>query len=358
MSFGLYRFTRANAATRATVSIAPNNAAFSVSDFSGTITQDASKIRLTRSIVDGQGFEHCAPNARVRFTVTNATYSHVLIKLNYTSLVTRLDTYNGVGSVLIDGALSRDFDGPKAHVSGQPHPSGIVNVLIKVASGAHLIEVVMPYCASVDFVGVDIAATASISAASARVSKRGVFFGDSITHGFHSSRIRAHWPSLVAATELSQIINYGYGGRQLEVADGTTAGAMGCDYAVYLIGFNNFLPGGGSTTTFKNNYKTLLGNFRTASTAAGKPSAKFYAITPFDAPSATGSGAFAANSPTLEAFRQAIRDAITEQADANVVLVEGLAGGMPTGTSNFPDGIHPNDAASAVIAPIISGVIA
>jgi lysophospholipase L1-like esterase len=352
-----FRFGNGGSFVVPSVFIAPNNAAFGTSDFFGTITQDSGKIRFTRLVVDGQGFEHSTPNARVRFNVTLPTTGQVNVRLNFTSLVTRLDTYNSVGSIFVNGVISTDFAGPATHVSGTPHPAGTVISAIILTAGTHLVEVIMPYCASVDFTGIDIPVGASIATPTARVSKRGVFFGDSITHGFSSTRIRSHWPSLVAATEASQIINYGYGGRQLAPSDGTNAGNVGADFAVYLIGFNDFYPNGASTTTFKNNYKTLLGNFRTASTTAGKPVAPFYALTPFDAPSAYGGGGYAGNSPTIEAFRQAIRDAVTEQADPYVTIIEGLGAGMPTGSGNFPDGVHPNDTASATIATIIAGLI-
>ena len=353
-----YKFTPALTAAPATVPVAPNNAIFGVTDFAGTTTKDASKIRLTRSISDGQGFENTAPNARIRFMVAHTEYSEVKLKFTYTGLVTRLDTYNAIGSVFVNDSWLMDFDGPAPHISGNPHPTGDVNVIARIGAGTYVIDIVFPYCASVDFKGVEFAASATFAAAPGRPSKKGVFFGDSITQGFNFTKARLNWADYVATAKASQIINYGYGGRVLTTADGTTAGAMGCDYAVYLIGFNNFLPGGGSTSTFKNNYKTLLGNFRTASTAAGKPNAKFYAVTPFDAPSAYGAGAYASNSPTLEAFRQAIRDAVTEKADGNVVLLEGLGAGMPTGSANFADGIHPNDVTRLLIGPTIAAQIA
>jgi hypothetical protein len=342
----------------ATTTVPPNNAAFQVSDFYGTITQDAAKIRLTRLIVDGQGFEHCAPGARIRFSVTVAALSQVTVLLNYTGLVSRNDTYNDVGSIFINGAFSTDFYGPATHTPGQPHPTGAVNVSLFLAAGTHLVEVILPYCAAVDFAGVTIPVDASVSAPSARVSKKIIFFGDSITHGFNSSKIRLHWPFLVAETEAAQMIDYGYGGRGCNGTDGTVAGNAGADIAFYLIGFNNFYPGGGSLTDFKTQHKLVQSNFRTRSAVNSKATAPFYACTPFDAPAAYGGGLYAANSPTLEQFRQAIRDGITEQADAYVTLVEGLSAGMPTGSSKFPDGIHPNDAASAEIAPVVSGVVA
>jgi len=353
-----YRLVSSVGYEPATVAIAPNNAAFSVSDLAGTASVNSSRIRLTRSTVDPVGYQHAAPGARVRFSVTLAAPGFVEIDLQYTGLITRNDTYEPDGCVLVNGVIRATYTGPSKGPS-DPHPTGPALVSLALLAGTHQVEVVFPYCASVDFEGITIPSGATVGPASARPVKRGVFFGDSSTHGFNSDNPQTSWPYLTAIAESAQILNHGYGSRQLIPEDGTTCGGYGADFGVYLIGYNNFAPGGGSLATFKADYKTLLTNFRTASTAAGKPNAILYAITPIWSVNDVGNGGpLVSNSPTLEQFRQAVRDAVADVADPFVTIIEGLGVGMPSGLSEIVDGIHPGFAGAVKIRDVVAGVIA
>lgn len=337
--------------------IAPDDDAFSVSDLAGTFVQDSSKIRLTRSTSDGQGLEHVAPGARVRFAVTLAAPGIVEIDVEWTGLVTRDEIYNAVGQIWVNGSNASQFAGPSKGPS-DPHPTGSSTIPVPMTAGSKQVEVIFPYCASMDFKGVRIPASASILPAAARPTLRGVFAGDSITNGFNASKAMASWPFLTALGKVCQVLNHGYGGRGLVPTDGTTIGAYGCDFATYLIGFNDFAENGFNLTTWKNSYKTFLTNFRAASTSAGKSTAPLYCLTPTWAGPDDGLGPYAGNSPTLEQFRQAIRDAVSEQADPYVSIIEGLGTGMPQGADKFLDLVHPNDPAEAEIAAVVLGEIA
>lgn len=334
----------------ATNAIAMNNSCFTVTDLAGTYVQDSAKIRLTRSTAFS-GFEHAAPGARMRFSVTLDSPGEVEIDVDWTGLVTRNDVYNAVGEVFVNGTSRTTFEGPAG--PADPVPTGSSTITLPLTTGTKQIEVVFPYCASMDVTEVRIPATASVQPATARPTKRGVFIGDSITQGFSVTRSAASWPFLVAQTEAAQCLDHGYGGRELTVGDATTCGAYGCDFGVVLFGANNFIANGQSTTTFKNNFKTFIANWRAASTTAGKPFAPLYVLT-----LTYIAGGYAGNSPTAEQFRQAIRDAVSEQADAYTVLIEGASGGMPTGSGSFPDFVHPNNAASLTIAEIVAGIVA
>lgn len=356
MICGLFRFARAATAVAADTFLAPNASAFGVTDLAGSFVQDAGKIRMTRPIAFS-GFEHAAPGARVRFQIYNPDHSKLVVKLAYTGLVTRNDVYNDVGSIFVDGAPYSDFAGPAGWTSGNPHPIGNIDVPLVVGVGTHVVEVIMPYSASVDFKGIEYPSGSIVSAAPPRPTTRGLFLPDSISQGFNSSMIRKHWTFLLAEAKGAQHLNLGYGGREMVAGDGTVAGGFGADWVIDMAGANNFIANGQSTTTYKNNYKLRLGNFRTATAAAGKPNATYYAVTSFDMPAALGGGGYAGNSPALESFRGATRTAVTEQADAHVVLIEGLGAGMPTGLSNFPDGVHSGDLGSAALAPALAGQI-
>lgn len=338
--------------------IAPNDAAFSVTDLAGTFVQDSGKIRMTRSTSDGQGLEHTAPGARVRFAVTLLSPGLVNVAFQWTGLITRDDIYNAHGEIWVNGSLATAFVGPTKGPS-DPHPTGTSTIPLALSAGVKIIDLIFPYCASVDFKGVEIPATASIQAASPRPTKRGVFIGDSITQGFSTTKATAAWAFLTALETSSQILNHGYGGRVLTPGDTTVCGAYGCDFGVLMMGVNNFLNNGESTATFKTNYKTSITNWRAATTSAGKPNAPLYVITPIWCGPDDGLGPFVANSPTLEAFRQAIRDAVSEVADPYVVLIEGNDGAMPVGPDGF-DGplVHPFNGPSVDIASVVAGEIA
>jgi hypothetical protein len=343
----------------ATVAVLPNAAAFNFTDYAASIIQDAGKVRFTRPISDGQGFEFCVPGARGRVSVTLAAPGEVKLNFQYTGLVTRTDTYNDVGATYVDGNIYGTFSCPVAHPFNGAHPVSAATTSLYLTAGTHLVEWTLPYCTSIDFTGMSLPTGATYAAPAARVARKGMFFGDSITHGFNTSKSIASWPALVAAAKSSQMLNGGYGGRGCSPADGTTWGAYGADFATYLIGFNNFYPNGGSLATFQTNIQSVLTGFRTASTTAGKGTAKLYMMTPTYSTSDVGQGGtYAGNSPTLEQFRGAIRAGITAVADPYVVLIEGASGGMPTGPSNISaDGIHPTDASSITIANVVSAIV-
>lgn len=336
----------------ATIPVAANDASVSFSDYAGTLTQDATMSRITRPIALS-GFEHCAPGARARFNVTVTESSNVIVIMNYTGLVTRTDVYNDVGTILVNGSQHVDYINPNPKVVATPPPTGTANVSITLGAGTHTIEVIFPYSASVDFGGLLMPLGGVLSAAPARPTKKIVMFGDSITHGFDATKIAAHWSFLLAEAEGAQLLNLGFGGRQLVPADATIAASYGADLGLSLIGFNNFHPGTGSQAGQQAADESLQANWY-----AGTPGTPLYVLTPtWSSSDAGGGGLYDGNVPTLEQFRQSRRDAVAARADPTTTLIEGATGSMPTGLVNFPDGIHPNDAASATISTVLSAAI-
>ena len=327
-----FRFGAAASASPPIV-IAPDNAAISTSDFV-SVSVNSARIRFTRGIVDGQGFENANPGARVRF-VTNAPA--LTVHLQYTNLVSRPDTYNGVGTVLVNGALATTFD----RVQGVAGPLSVPLTFGSIAS--RTVEVVMPYCASVDFLGVDLAAGSSISQAAARPTTRYVAIGDSITHGFNASAARLSWPFLLAQNKSWTLINTGYGSRQVNAADGTRVANLSPTVATYLIGYNNFAAQT-PLATFRTEYEAFLTNFRAINTVA-----RLYCITPTWTPNSFGA-------LTIEQYRQQIRDAVAASANPMNVLVEG-ASLATNSVTHFPDNVHPNDAGSAAMAAALSPIV-
>jgi len=284
--------------------------------------------RFSRPTVDSQGFEKTSPGARVRFNITGAAW--IAIKLRYTALVIRLDTYNDAGIVLVDGANI----GTIHSTAPKGTPADVTGTFL-ITPGLHTVEFVLPYCASVDFTGLTVPQTATILSPPARPTTRYVAVGDSITHGFLSSDINRTWPYLTAVSKKWQLINLGYGSRECNPVDGTTAGNFNPDVVTYLIGYNNF-AGQTPLATFKNSYKAFIHNLR-----AIRPSIKVYCITPLYSTNT--------NTLTLENYRQQIRDVLAELNNPLNVLIEGVA---LTGTvaTAFQDNIHPNDYGSGKIA--------
>ena len=321
----------------------PNSISIGVSDCFG-VSITASRIRFSRPVSDGQGFEAVNPGARVRFT-TNS--SRVDILLRYTNLITRQDTYNGVGAVYANGALVSIFD------RGQGAASQIIGSYDFGSVASRLIEVEMPYCASVDFEGVYVVAGSSFSTPPARSATRYLAIGDSITHGFNGSSERLTWPSLLAQSKGWQLHNHGYGGRQLTVADAASAlgGMPGApSVATYLIGFNNFYPQT-SLTAFRTDYDAFIASFRAAA-----PSCKLYCITPTWTNHLPGDGLVVPGSNFIEDYRQKVRDAVAAAGSSYVILVEGES--LAVGNlAHFPDSIHPNTVASSDIATALASTM-
>jgi hypothetical protein len=297
-------------------------------------------ISFLRPTSDGQGFEFATPGARVRFSTVSR---RIDILLEYTNLVTREDTYNGVGAVYADGVLIGTFN------RGQGPASEILFSKIFDNDNDRLIEVVMPYCASVAFKGAYVRSGAAFTAPSARNLPKYLALGDSITQGFNATAHHLHWPSRLAEAKGWRLFNHGYGGRGCVATDGNIAASVLPDVATYLIGFNDYYPDVG-LGPFRTAYDGFLANFRSST------SCPLFCITPTWTEYAPGEGPVDPDSDPIEDYRQVIRDAVADFADPDITVIEGEA--LATNNvTHFPDGIHPNDAASEQIAAALNSVV-
>jgi lysophospholipase L1-like esterase len=306
----------------------PTDPVFSYTDCC-SVNVTTARARFSRPTIDGQGFETTNPGARVRFEASGS----LAVNLGYTALVTRTDTYQDVGSIEIDGIEVSTFRSPAAE--GTP-----ATLTVPVASdgNAHAVSIVMPYCASVDFLGASGVLQPALSPPPVRYAAA----GDSITQGFDASRTTKSWPYGVAAANGWQIVNHGYGGRVCVPADGTTVAGLAPGLISYLIGYNDFsaqVP----VAAFQANVAAFIRNVRAASAAP------LFCITPIYSPNA--------GSIPLEGYRQAIRNAVAAANDPLTMLVEGLDL-MPADDTLLQDGVHPNDAGSAAIIASLAPVLA
>lgn len=309
----------------------PDHASFGFSDYCA-VSVNASRARFTRPIVDGQGLESVNPAARVRF-VTNA--ASLVINLQYTNL-SLLSAYNGTGLVLANGSVVATF----TRGAGAAGPLAVLVSLGSVSS--RTIEILMPYAASVDFIGVSLPAGSTFSAPAARPATRYVAGGDSITQGFFASGIAAQWTHALAVAKGYQLINNGYGGRPCVASDGTALANLTPSVASYLIGYNDFaaqVP----LATFKANFTAFVNAFR-----AVNPTVKLYCITPLYTTTVLPL--------TIAQYRTQISDALTTLGNALNVLVDGAAL-MTNSSDRLSDGIHPNDLGSSEIVTAMTSIL-
>lgn len=309
----------------------PDNVAFNYSDYC-SVSVTSARARFSRPTVDGQGLENTSPGARVRFITNSDTFT---VLLQYTNLL-NFGNYNGFGVILANGVVVASFGREK----GSAGPFGVYVNLGSVAS--RTIEVVMPYCASVDFLGLNLPAGSTLSPPAARPTTRWAAGGDSITQGFFATQINTTWGEVLANAKGYQYINHGYGGRQCQAADGTTLANIGATMFSYMIGYNDFAAQL-ALATFKANFTSFVNNFRAVSVGA-----KLYCITPIYSTST--------NTLTLEMYRQQIRDALTTLGNSLNVLVEGLTL-MTNNANRLVDGIHPNDLGASEIAASLNSIV-
>lgn len=316
-------------------SLSPDDPRIGQSDFYRIGIKDGTTLRLARPILDLSGFEACNPGARLARFRTNSR--SVTMKLAYTGLVIREDACNTRCWVLVNGAPFLSVKKPDDDRSYQ-----LTNLTVSFSTGEPRdIELIAAYGTSVDFLGVDLEATATITALNPRPSTKLVCMGDSITQGFWASDVVETWPFLLAVDRGYEIVNVGYGGRRCTPSDAAVATAVAPSVATYLIGYNDFsaqVP----LAAFKANYIAFVQRFR-----AGAPFAKLYCITPL----------WSINTKplTLEMYRQQIRDALTELGDSLNVLVEGTS--LTSGPSSFnADGVHPNNQGNREMAAALGSI--
>jgi lysophospholipase L1-like esterase len=328
----------------ATVSIAPTNTAINYSD-DYTVTLTETSATFSRPVVDGQGLNSVAPAARIRF---QSAAPYIVVHLSYTNLVTPRDIYNGVGFVLVNGTFFTTFD--QAQLAAGAPAQNVDVVLVFASTTSRLIEIVLPYCASVSFLGVDVdASSPGLSQAPARPSAPLLVLGDSITQGFYSTGIGGTWPFLLTQAKGWQLINGGYGGRIVVPSDAIVLAPSTIQPTAitYLIGYNDFAEQE-PLATFYGDYTAYLNNLR-----AANPSTVIYCITPLwtSFTAANYGGAI-----EIESYRQQIRNAVAAINNPLNVLVEGKS--LVTNSSEyFDDGIHPNDAGAQQMATALAGVI-
>jgi len=310
----------------------PDHPAIGFSDHAG-VSVSTSRVRFLRPI-EGQGFEHCAPGARVRF---NTDSVWIKAHLYFNDLMTREDTYNGVVSILVDGKWHADFD------PGAGRGAFYFSPIIRFWSRERrTIEIVLPYGAGVDFVGLSTRADARLQPSEPRPARRIVVFGDSITQGYRASSYRSSWPFILGQSKTAEVVNLGFGSRATHADDGLAVGQFNADQILVALGHNDFRYQS-DLATLRARYQELLEHIR-----SGNRTAAIFAITPL--------WTSLQRPIPVSRYRTAIADAVAATTDPGITLINGLTL-TAHGDESFTDGTHPNDIGSATIAKRLSELL-
>jgi len=314
---------------------APDNSIFSYSDHAG-LSVDGTKARFTRPLAYGT-LNYVNPGAMVSFR-SDATSLSIL--LDYTNLHNG-SYYYPIVSVFVDGALYGDFDPGAARAAFRYEIP-----LSFPKQDMRTIEVLMPYCAAVDPVGVQHHPQFRTTQRQPRPTNKLVAIGDSITHGFYVSQSRNSWPVLLAKAIGRQSINMGFAGAYSDShgAASYMSGFSDVDRVTIMLGTNDAIGPGGvpvSLNTYQSNMQTLLAGVL----ANIGPAAKVFMLTP--------TWTTWQSTYNLAGYRTRAAAAVTAIGDARVTTVDGLS--LATNSEvAFTDGVHPNDVGSAQIAAALA----
>lgn len=300
---------------------APNDAGLAVSNYAGIAEQSSSKLRFVRPIVDAHHYETCSPGSRVGF-VTDAP--EVAITLQNTALLYPGVSNNASGYILVDGVKQLPFSVPNAF-----SVATVIKFLQFGSSRSRKIEVVWPYGASFDLLGVAVTSGHALTAAT-YPTKKLYAHGDSMTQGFWATDIPRIWAFRAAELWGGQLVNLGNGGQLPNVANGgAVAGAGAADRITYCLGYNSFA----TQQPLATMQVAVLAELQATRTVAPLTKVIFISL-PYGP---------AIGTIPLSSYRAAGIAAFTAWADANSAFVDGL-----TMFGNFADRlnadqIHPND---------------
>ena len=319
--------------------IAPDDSVVVCSDFvqkervADPSSPSGAAIRFDR-LLDSpkKGYRWDTPGTRLRFRTDAAT---VEVLLRYSERHTSPTARNAVGRWYVDGRTEDAWTfRTKSAAVVRAEPEAVTASIPSPGAGFHDYQVVLPYADSPEFQGLRVPAGANFEAPAAPSAVRYLAYGDSITQGFTASETTRSYAFLVADRKGWQLVNMAIAGRCSTPADGAILAAQKADVATVLIGVNDW-QGGVPPETYRAHMEVFLAGLR-----AGQPTVPVYAITPlWVSPTWKPDKAIA----DLEAYRQALRDAVAAKADPNLHLIEGPSLIDPDATLFDKVAVHPND---------------
>jgi lysophospholipase L1-like esterase len=284
------------------------------------VTRSYAKLQRSHTGVDN--YQRASAGGRIRFVTTVPD-----VKFLFEFDPPQPSSYNGVFCVLVNGTEVDPIN--IASSTGQ-------FAIEVVGTGSRTIELIWPHGGSYRFLGLQRFGSGTVTAATARPTKKLALYGDSITNGYFASRYTKTWAYLLGELQGAEVLNMGYGSEQSGIAGlGTEAGEIEADATLYCIGYNDF-GGQVALASYKSNVQAFVDDFR-----AANPTGKLYLGGPFYTPNT--------NTLTPANYRTQIADIVTAEADANTILLDTLGAATNDATS-WPDAIHPSNFGSAEIA--------
>jgi lysophospholipase L1-like esterase len=321
----------------------PNDDRLLVSDYAQIAERSAARLRFIRPLADGQGFEHCAPGARVSFYTRAPS---VTFEVYFNALVIRDDARNYKAKVFVDGADAGTIEG----TAGPNTPQEVSRSILLGPSQLRKVELVWPYGDGMDLNLIRIPAGFGLGAAEPRPQEVIITVGNSITQGYTGDDVSKTW-SFILANELGRtLINGGYGGRTAVATDGTWAGQLAAPHGanatiVYMIGVNNCIAQS-SLTAFMEQVAGFIANAR-----AEAPLARIIVVSPFYCP------AIEANTIPLDSYRTKTQEAVDESGDANVEWRDGKLAMANNPELFVGDLVHPNSLGHAAAGAGLAAMI-
>lgn len=310
----------------------PNDARGRVSDYAAVAEKSAQTLRFIRPVTDGNHYEHCAPGARDGY-LTTAQFMQLDVYWN--NLVTRLDTYNTIGWILVDGAPAASF--ASGFAAGTP---GAQSYTFDLGSTSlKKVEIVWPYGAGMELRQTRFSANAPIAIPDARPAKLLNVHGDSTTHGFSASSILTAWAYGAALDLGRQLLNTGNGSNISVAAQGALVGQAILDTgiadvkSVYSIGINDCITNRVPTVAFKTSVEGYLAGFRSKC-----PTVPLLFCGAFYCPAHETAHSF-----PLQDYRDVMQAIVAASGDPNLYYANGKASMVNSNDRLAGDLTHPND---------------
>ncbi|TIT24395.1 MAG: hypothetical protein E5W70_03525 [Mesorhizobium sp.] len=310
----------------------PNDLRGRVSDYAEIVEQSVETLRFIRPVNDGNNFQHCAPGARVGY-ITTAQYMQ--LDVHWNNLVTRLDTYNTICAILVDGVLHSTFSSGFA-----PGTPGDQSYTFDFGSvGLRKVEIVWCYAAGMELRQTRFSANAALAIADARPTKILNVHGDSTTHGMTASSIVTTWSFGLAADLGRQLLNTANGSNTAVASQGALVAQAILDTgiadakALYSIGINDCITNRVPTAAFKTAVEGYLAGFRGLC-----PTVPMVFCGAFYCPAHE-----TAHTYPLQDYRDVLQAIVVAAADPNLTYVDGKTLMVNSADRLVGDQTHPND---------------
>ncbi|MDA3925672.1 MAG: SGNH/GDSL hydrolase family protein [Kiritimatiellae bacterium] len=319
-----------------TIIIPATDARLEYSDFVNKEEVETTVVFDRTPLNHGRKYHLDNPGARLRFRCNSKTLS---VDLTYERRDDPVRAQNGTGVFLVDGSGREEWAFHR--VDRKNRKPETVQVVLPADGTLHTYELVMPYADRVGVKAVICNKETVFMKPAARPALRCAFFGDSVTHGFTSSRVDRCYPYLVGTIKNWEVVNLGLGGIATSPAYADQLAAIPMDRLVIALGVNDW-QGGRNPEDVRKNTEAFLSRFR-----ALKPDVPVTVITPLWVP------------PTwkpkkakydLALYRSAIIHAVKEGTVKNVRVIDGnqLIDHDPVLFNRVA--VHPNDKGFAQMA--------